>query len=259
MKKFHLMLVAAVLWLAACGTEASNNGNAAAVPSPENGVVNANADNANTEKPVAEEEEEEVPDFTDASEALKKGEEYLDRNETEKAIEALKQAVELDPDLADAHFRLGIAYSLVEAEEEAEVTPPEDEPTPEKKGRRAKEKKSNSTIAFENAVKAYRKHVARNPKDAAAYFNLGRAYNKLGSDNDDDARKALEKAVRLDDENSLYRTELGAVLIELAKYPEAIRQLNKAIELDEDNLRAEDLLEIARAGKKRTDFNKDKP
>jgi tetratricopeptide (TPR) repeat protein len=255
MKKFYVILF--TVWLAAaCGTEAAKNENAAV-----NQAVNTNQNvntgtNQNTEKTLADEP---VPKFTDAAEALKKGEEYLDKNETEKAIDALKQAVELEPDLADAHFRLGIAYALEETEEEAEIDPTEEaEPTPAKKSKKTeKEKKKNSEIAFDNAVKSYKKYIAKNPKDAQAHYNLGRAYNKLGSDYDDDARKALEKSVKLDEENSLYRTELGSILIELAQYPEAIKQLKKAIELDEDNLQAEDLLEIAEAGKKRTE-HKDK-
>ncbi len=256
MRKFYLILVLSTIWVTGCGTEAAKNENIA-----DNTNNNAEIIDTNTNQ-NAETEDEEVPEFTNAKEALKKGEEYLDKNKTEMAIEALKQAVELDPDLADAHFRLGIAYALEEAEAEAEADPA-DEATPQdgkkKTRKKEKEKKRNSDIAFENAVKAYKKFIAKNPKDAAAHYNLGRAYNKLGSDNDNDARKALEKAVKLDEENSLYRTELGSILIDLAKYPEAIRELNKAIELDEDNLQAEDLLEIAKAGKKRVDYkDKDK-
>ncbi len=263
MKKFYLILVLIAVWQIGCGTEAAKNEN---VVENVNQAVNENVQNVNTNSNqnanAKTADDEEVPKFDDAEKALKKGEEYLENNKTDKAIDALKQAVELDNDLADAHFRLGIAYSLAESEDdkevEAEPVVAEEEQPKKKTKDKSKTKKRNSEIAFENAVKAYKKFIAKNPKDAKAYYNLGRAYNKLGSDNDDEARKALEKAVKLDEENSLYRTELGSILIELAKYPEAIRELNKAIELDEDNLQAEDLLEEAKDGKKRTDFNKDK-
>lgn len=263
MKRFYLFLIFTTIWLSACGTEAAKNENSGNVNVNQSNInaVNVNV-NANANK-TANAEEEKVPTFDDAQEALKKGEEYLDKNEVNKAIDALKQAVELDPDLADAHFRLGVAYGLQEAEEDAEVKTVEEETdsTPEPKNKKKtaeKEKKTNSQTSFENAVKAYKKYLVKNAEDAEAYYNLGRAYNKLGSKEDEEARKALEKAVKIDGENSLYRTELGSVLIELAKYPEAIKQLTKAIELDEDNLQAEDLLEQAKEGKKRTDFNKDK-
>ena len=264
--KFYLILIIAIIGLAGCGTEAADNGNV----NTENTAVNeenSNAGNVSNENvnaanaEISEEiEDEEVPKFEDAKEALDKGTEYFDKNRNEMAIDAFKQAVELDPDLAEAHFKLGVAYALEEAEEEAKVQPADEEEETEatKKKKKEKEKKKQSVIAFENAVKAYKKFVSKNPKDAEAFYNLGRAYNKLGDKNDQDARKALEKAVKLDDENSVYRTELGEILNKLAKYEDAIRQLNKAIALDENNFRAEDLLEEAKAGKKRVDFGANK-
>ncbi len=258
MKKFYIVIILIAIWQIGCGAEANSN---TANANNTNLVVNENAQNANEQNSnvnsVAEDEDEEVPTFEDAQKALEKGSEYLDENKTEKAIQALKQATELDPDQPEAHFKLGVAYALEESEEDAKVKPTDTEASPTPKKKAKKEEKRNSVKSFENAVKAYKKFIRKNPKDAEANFNLGRAYNKLGSDSDNDARKALEQAVKLDDENSLYHTELAAVLIELAKYPEAIRQLKKAIDIDEDNIRAEDLLEKAKAGKKRTDFNKD--
>lgn len=263
MKKFYFILIIAIIWQTACGTEAAKNEN---IADNVNQPVNENVNNANVNSNVNQTEnlaDEEVPKFDDAAKALEKGNEYLDASLTEKAINAYKQAVELDEDLAEAHFQLGVAYALEEKEDEAdsELEPTEEEPTPKKTKKSKKSKKSkkdekiltkNSEKAFENSIKAYKKYLKKNPKDAVAHFNLGRAYNILFED--EDARKAFEEAVELNDEDSLYRTELGATLIKLAKYPEAIKQLKKAIELDEYNARAEDLLEQAEAGRKRVDF-----
>lgn len=261
MRKIYLILILTIVWQFGCGSEAATNGNST-VNSNKNTITNEQNQNGNSKEITnanqnvnVAEEEEEVPTFDDAEAALKKGEEYLENNKTEEAINALKQATELDSDLSNAHFQLGVAYSLQESEEDAKVVPLDEDPTKKPKKKKAP-KKRNSELSFENAVKAYKKYIRKNPKDAEASYNLGRAYNKLGSEKDKDARKALERAVRLDGKNSLYRTELAAVLIELAKYPDAIRQLNKAVELDEDNARAEDLLVKARAGKKRTNFKK---
>ena len=254
MKKLGLSFCAAsfLLMHIGCNNEAAKNRNAEIVANY-NKAINKNVENANLNANVntsenANVEVEEVPEFTDASEALKKGDEYLEANKTEDAIAALKQSVELDPDLAEAHFKLGVAYALIESEEEATDTNTNTEVETKKK----KPKKKNSEKAFENSVKAYKKFVRKNPKSHEGFYNLGRAYNKLF--NDKEAERALQKAVKLNGEDSLYRTELGAILIKLAKYPAAIRQLNKAIELDEDNFRAEDLLVKAKAGRKRTDF-----
>ncbi|MEQ1762887.1 MAG: tetratricopeptide repeat protein, partial [Pyrinomonadaceae bacterium] len=115
---------------------------------------------------------------------------------------------------------------------------------------------TNSEKAFEKAVTAYKKQIDANGKDHVAYFNLGRAYNKLNED--EDAAKALKQAVELKPDDTEYQTELGSILVKLAQYREAISPLRKAIELDPENSRAIDLLEDAEAGRKRIDFVTDK-
>lgn len=240
-----------VILFSACGnSEAENinvnvNATSVAVNSNEN-TADVNAANKKTDEPV--------PTFSDAAVALSEGNKYLDTSENEKAIEAYKQAVALDPALAEAYFQLGVAYALVQKEEEVvEDKLPGEEETPQKKGKKpVKEKQTNSQVSFENAIKVYKKITAKNSKDDVAFYNLGRAYNKL--DEDKDAEKALQSAVKLQPENGEYQTEYGMILIKLAQYDEAIRALKKAIEIDEANLRAEDLLEQAEAGKKRVDF-----
>jgi len=188
--------------------------------------------------------------YADANVALADGIQLLDTGETERAIDVLNQAVTLNPDLAEAYFRLGIAYALIETrdasivDETAETAPGEKKP---------KEKKMNSEIAFGKAVEAYKKIIATNKDDYAAYFNLGRAYNKLNED--EDAERAFEKAVDLNPEDTEYQTELGKIRIKLAKYREAIPSLKKAIELDPDNVEAIEFLEDAEAGRSRVNYS----
>src|SRR5580765_4119099 len=193
----------------------------------------AEAENTNTESPFA--------NITDANVALAEGNRLMDENQTEMAIEAFKQAVKLNPDLAEAHFQLGIAYSLLELQmqQAGEVT-------------NDGKAKTNSQKAFEHAVVAYKKWLEANPNDDAAQFNLGRTYAKLNKD--EEAEKAFRQAVKLKPDDTEYQTELGAVLIKLAKYHEAIDPLKKAIELDDQNARAQDLLEDAEAGRQRLDY-----
>ena len=188
--------------------------------------------------------------FTSATEALAEGNRLFDDGDTEKAIDVLLQAVKLDPDLAEAHFKLGIAYTLVEAQDDTVTEPAE---TPNPKDKKPKEVKANSVKAFENAVKAYKKILASSKNDDNAHFNLGLAYNKLNED--EDAAKSLKEAVKLKPDDTLYQTELGSILIKLAKYHEAVTALKKAIELDATNTKAEELLEKAEAGRKRIDFS----
>ncbi len=190
-------------------------------------------------------------EFTDATEAFNEGSDLLDAGETDKAIDALNKAVKLNPDHAEAYFKLGIAYALVEKRDAALVatqvaqTPLPGENTP-------KAVKTDSEKAFENAVEAYKKVVASNREDDVAHFNLGRAYNKLNED--EEAAKALRQAVKLRPDDTEFQTELGAILIKLARYREAVDPLKKALELDPENSKAQEMLEDAEAGRKRIDF-----
>lgn len=246
----------AVANLGCGGTSATNNNsnvNSAAPP----------AANQNTNGTVAVQDEP-VPTFDDAQTAFAAGEKYLDANKVEKSIEAYKQAVKLNSDFAEAYFKLGIAYALIEDTKE---TIPGDGPTtgskptkknPVKKGGKIvkpESEKTDSEKAFEAAAKAYEKILDKNPKDDLAQYNLGRAYNKLNQD--EDAEKALRQAVKLKPDDSEYQAELGKILIKLAKYDEAIKALKKALSIEPDNSQFQDFLEKAEAGKKRIDFGKE--
>jgi tetratricopeptide (TPR) repeat protein len=202
--------------------------------------ANANSDSQN-----------EFAQITDANQALQMGSDLLDNNETEKAIDALLRATELDPNLAEAWFKLGIAYSLIEKQQALDA-----QNDVNAVGDSGKPVKPNSEKAFRKAIEAYKKIVAQNPDDDVSWFNLGRAYNKLNED--EDAAKALKQAVKLKPDDSDYQTELGAILIKLAQYHEAIPPLKKALDLDPENSRAADLLEDAQAGRNRIDYSSPK-
>lgn len=200
-----------------------------------------------------------LPEFTDADTAFAEGNKLFDANKIELAIEAYNQAVKLNPDFAEAYFKLGISYALIEKQkeiesfnEETETTPT---PTPINKGKKDAPtvRTKDSEKAFEKAVTAYKKILAKNPQDDVAHYNLGRAYNKL--DEDEDSEKSLRQAVKLKPDDTVYQTELGAILIKLAKYDEAVRTLKKALELDAENSEAAELLEKAEAGQKRINLS----
>lgn len=250
MKKASVFFIIISASLAACTKIAApdnsspTNANSPAAVSSDSNQANAGVKTQETPLPV----------FTDASEAVAAGDKLFDASDNEKAIAAYRQAVKLNPDLAEAYFKLGMAYSLLEKEQkDAGVAAEEPTPAPKKKGKKdVPAKLTEADKAFENAVKAYKKILEKNPKDDAAQFNLGRAYNKLNEDTD--AQKALTQAVKLKPDDGLYQTELGAILIKLAKYEDAVPALKKALVIDADNLQAQELLEKAQAGKKRIDF-----
>ncbi len=246
-KIFTFLFLSAVLFFQiSCSKEESNTNSS---PTPAN-VANTEVNQANTKV-----ESTPLPEYSDAETALAEGNKFFDENETDKAIEAYKQAVKLNPELGEAYFKLGISYAIREKVSETEAVIVEETPTPTpKKGKVQEEVKRDSEKSFEAAVKAFKKVLAKNPKDDVAQFFLGRSLDKLNEDTD--ALKALREAVKLKPENSEYQTELGKILIKLAQYDEAVRALKKALELDANNLLAEEQLEKAEAGKRRIDFAK---
>lgn len=223
-----LFLLTLCLAIAGCSSSPSDNGN----------IAGSNSNSS-------------VPEYTDANTALAAGTKFLDTDEVDKAIAALNQAVKLNPDLAEAYFKLGVAYSLAETRDSMNLEATPDQ-TSNSNQTKPKVKRPNSEIAFEKATEAYKKVIEANPEDHQAHFNLGLAYNKLNEDRN--AEKALRQAVKLNPEDSLYQTELGSILIKLAEYREAIGPLKKALELDPDNIEAEELLADAEAGRQRIDY-----
>lgn len=189
--------------------------------------------------------------YTDPNQALADGIKLLDTGETDRAIDVLNQAVTLNPGLAEAYFHLGIAYSLVETRD-SDVIEEDASVDSSQTGKDKKERKKNSEIAFQRAVDGFKKIIAANKEDHAAWFNMGRAYNKLNED--EDALDAFREAVELNPEDTEYQTELGAILIKLARYREAIAPLKKALELDPGNMEALELLEDAEAGRSRINY-----
>ncbi len=243
--------LAGVFALSCKSVDEPNTNSAASGAATENAspAANTNDSEAVSKMPEA------VPTFSNADEAAAAGDKYLDALESESAIDAFKQAVKLNPDFAEAYFKLGIAHTLREKEvyDSPDLAKKEPTPTPKtKKGKNAAPELTDAEKAFENAAKVYEKTLKKNPKDDAVQYNLGRAYNKLNKDRE--AEKALRQAVKLTPENTEYQTEFGSILIKLAQYDEAVTVLKKAVKLDESNLQAQDLLERAEAGKKRINF-----
>ncbi len=243
MKRSIVIIGSVVIALSQLGCGLMGRGNS-------NTEAPANTANANTS--VADG----LASLPDAPSALAEGNKLFDLNKTDLAIVAYKRAVELDPDLGEAWFKLGVSYALIEREKELESVNDQVEykptPTPDKKEKTTVRTK-DSEKAFENAVKAYKKLLAANTNDDVARYNLGRSYDKL--DEDEDALKSLREAVKLKPESTEYQTGLGSILIKLAQYNEAVKVLKKAIELDPENSQAEELLEKADAGQKRINFS----
>jgi tetratricopeptide (TPR) repeat protein len=188
------------------------------------GDPNANA--SATPGGTAGQQQGEVVAPTDDARALyERGLDAYKHDRDEEAIEHFRRAVELSPDFAEAHYRLGLAHNALKQTEEAEK-------------------------AFADAVKAYERIVKQEPKNSDAYYFLGLCLEKLGKY--DEAVKALKEAVKSSPvENDDKYFELASAHFHIAQYDESVRALNKTLEINPDHFPAQELLEQARNGAKR--------
>lgn len=165
-------------------------------------------------------------DRTQARAYLEEGRIFYRNDEDTQAAEAFQQALKLDPELAEAHFRLGLTYDALGKEQEAEE-------------------------AYKKAVEAYKKYLSvdENSEDAEAHYNLGQTYAGLHLYGE--AVREYRQATRLKPDDAAIQYDLGLALMRLAQYDEASRAFAKSLEIDPNNYRAEDELAEAQEGVKR--------
>jgi Flp pilus assembly protein TadD len=155
---------------------------------------------------------------------LDKGKELYRNDQDAEAVLAFMEAVRLDPDLAEAHFRLALGFESVGKQEEAQGE-------------------------YKKAVENYKKYLADNPDDAEAHYALGQTYAGLGQYSEA-IREYREATKRKDDDSDMYY-DLGVAHTKLAQYDAAAAAFSKSLELDPDNYRAQDGLDDAKEGIKR--------
>jgi tetratricopeptide (TPR) repeat protein len=161
----------------------------------------------------------------DARALFERGLDAYKHNRDEEAVENLRRAVELSPDFAEGHYRLGLAYNATKQKDEADKS-------------------------FEQAAKLYEKITKQEPKNSDAYYFLGLCYEQLGKY--DEAVKALREAVKTsptESDDKYY--ELASAHFKIAQYDESVRALNKVLEINPDHYPAQELLEQARSGAQR--------
>jgi len=160
----------------------------------------------------------------EAQALLDQGKDLYKNNDDKEAADVFEKAIRLNPDLADAHFWLGLTYNALERKPEADE-------------------------ALKKAIELYKKVVQADPRDADAYFNLGEAYSERHLD--EEAARAFKQVVHLrpDDEEAYY--QLGKALTRLAQYTEAAAAFQKALEIDPDDYRVTEALDTAREGVQR--------
>lgn len=163
-------------------------------------------------------------DRTQARALLDQGKELYRDDQDSEAVAAFQQAVKLDPDLAEAHFRLGLGYEALGKQEDAEAE-------------------------YKKAVDAYKKHLDANDDDAEAHYNFGQTYANLGQYSD--AIREYRQALKLKPDDPDIYYDLGVAHTKLAQYDAAAAAFSKSLEIDPDHYRAQDELDEAKEGIKR--------
>lgn len=145
--------------------------------------------------------------------------------ENKEAISLLEKAVQLDPQFAMAHARIGYTYALTWGQDD------KGKPYLEKafklSSRLTERDRMNIaawyTIAnhdFDAAISAYRDIVTRFPLDAEAHWRLGRL---LGSEERiDEAIDVLRQGLTVDPKSKNIYNTLGTLLAERGRHDEAI-------------------------------------
>jgi len=163
-------------------------------------------------------------DRTRARAELDKGKELYRNDQDAEAVLAFLEAIRLDPDLAEAHFRLALGYESLGKREEAEAE-------------------------YKKAVEAYKKYFEENENDAEAHYALGQTYANLGQYSE--AIRQYKEATKLKDDDPDMFYDLGVAYTKLAQYDAAAAAFSKSLEIDPDYYRAQDGLDDAKEGIKR--------
>ncbi len=133
-----------------------------------------------------------------AEEYIEKGNNNYHKSEFEKAIEAYKKAIKIDPDSDGAHHNIGLAY--------------------------------HNLGKFEKAIEAYKKAIEINPNNDWAYSGMGGAYYNLGKF--EKAIEAYKKAIKIDPDSDGAHHNIGLAYHNLGKFEKAIEAYKKAIDLN---------------------------
>jgi Flp pilus assembly protein TadD len=166
---------------------------------------------------------------------LRQAEAAFSQNNFEEAAQDYRRALKVKPDLAEAHYGLGLALARLGQYQEAV-----------KSFKEALHYKPGWTKALKDlgvtylklkrwpeAEKAFKIALKHRPQDAELYYDLGVALGKQGKHKE--AREAFDKALRLKPDYVQALNNLGMADIKLNRWTEAKSSFEKAIGLKADD------------------------
>ena len=160
----------------------------------------------------------------------------LDRHDD--AIAAYREALRINPELAEAWNNLGVAYSninhyddAVAALREALRINPEDAEAWNNLGATYRDLRR-----YDAAIAAYREALRINPEDTKAWYNLGLVYDIL--DRYDAAIAAYREALRINPEDAESWNNLGVAYSKLGCLNEGVAAYREALRINPEDVYA---------------------
>jgi tetratricopeptide (TPR) repeat protein len=159
-----------------------------------------------------------------------------------ESLSFYRRAIELDPNFALAHARLGTVLANLGERAEAEKATTRAYELRDKVSERERlyiEARYNTTVTRDQAkaIEAYRLLTATYPDDYAAHTNVGIIYRSRGMLKE--AIASLEQAVRLAPDQPLSRLNLASAYLDADRLADARREFEESIKVrDSTNARA---------------------
>jgi eukaryotic-like serine/threonine-protein kinase len=147
-----------------------------------------------------------------------------------------RRAIEIDPDFALAHARLGTVLSNLAEPAESQKAATRAFELRDKASERERlyiEARYHTTVVRDQnkAIETYRLLLATYPDDYAAHSNIGTLYRNNGRTKE--AIQSLEEAVRLAPDQPLGHLNLGGSYLDEGRYADARRQFEEVLKLQE--------------------------
>lgn len=157
------------------------------------------------------------------------------KGRTQQAINAIKKAISINPDISGYHFNLGVilqgagmSLEAVSAYEKALTLQPENAEAWDNLGGVLQQ-----LDHYQAAIEAHRKAVDIKPSQPSIWSNLGESYRKQGLFND--AISCYQKALELEPGNSSASTNLGNLYKETGQIDKALEIFAFALHKDKNN------------------------
>ena len=168
----------------------------------------------------------------DAQVLVRQGEEYLRNRQYNEAMEALRRAIEIQPNLVSAHVQLGLTLlaigrvdqAMVEVKRAIELEPNDAHAYV------ALGKVQASMRRYSEAIDAFKQATSLDSNYFAAYANLGVAYGV--TERYPESAEAYQQALRIDPNNADALNGLGIAQFRLGQHEEGIQSLKRAVRIN---------------------------